>query len=801
MPGPRRAPDRCVGLGYGAAVRSSDLPAALVLLVLVAACGDAPESPPTSDAGPSAAPAASDPAGAPPTDAAASYVGSGVCASCHPEEAARWRGSHHDLAMQEADAGSVLGDWGDVTASHAEVSARFLRRDEAFVVETQDEDGALRELEVAYTFGAWPLQQVLVPLPDGRLQALDFAWDARPEAAGGGRWFHLHPEETVRPGDVLHWTGPAYRWNSMCADCHSTAVRRDYDAEADRWTASWEEVDVGCEACHGPGSLHAAAAREGRLGDGSGLTVDLAREGGWRFEPGRPIAVRTPAAPEGRELETCAPCHARRARLVDAPQPGEDLLQGHRPALLEEGLYHADGQILDEVFVWGSFVQSRMHAAGVTCSDCHDPHALGIEDPDATCAGCHRAEVFAAPEHHHHPSGSEGARCVGCHMPARTYMVVDDRRDHGFRVPRPDLAEALGVPDACTGCHADRTPAWAAQAALDWWGPARRERGHWAPAIHAGRTGAPGAAAALRAVFEDEELPAIVRATAVALVAERIDGDVGAVLADAARDPEPLVRMAGATGGRRLEAPRRARALGPLLRDPVRAVRAAAGRTLADVPDSLLEPAARAARDAALEEWRGAQRVDGGRAAARVNLAALHAERGELDAAERELQVALRLNPHFVPAWVNRADLARARGDDARAEAFLRRALEVDASAAEVHHALGLTLVRAGRLEEALASLERAAGLAPQEPRFTYVHAVALHGAGRTDRALALLEAAQRRHPTDRSLLVALATMHRDAGQRAQALAWARALAALEPDDPGVQALVQSLETPEGGGP
>lgn len=738
--------------------------------------------------------------------AAPEYVGTVACAACHPDEAARWRGSHHDLAMQEATPETVLGDFGDVSVHGGGASVRFLRRGDDFRVEARDAEGVRRELEVAYTFGVDPIQQLLVPFPDGRLQALDFAWDTRPEAEGGGRWRHLHPEETIEPGDVLHWTGPAARWNSMCADCHSTAVSHDYDPEADRWSTSWEEIDVGCEACHGPGSEHVRRAEAGALraddrGAHSGLVVDLAKRGHWSFVPGEPIARRSTehedagAAPDRRELDACAGCHARRSVLLETRRPGDSFLDAYRPALLVEGLYHADGQILDEVFVWGSFVQSRMHAAGVTCSDCHDPHSLTIETPDATCAGCHRPEVFATPEHHHHPTSSEGASCVGCHMPARTFMVVDDRRDHGFRVPRPDLAVALGVPEPCTGCHRGRDAAWAAEASARWWGTARRERPHWAEAIHAGRSRTAEATDRLVAVLGDQTLPAIVRATAVSLLGGLPGAGAQRAIRDATADDQPLVRMAAAEAVASLPPPLRVATLAPRLEDPVRAVRVAAGRALALAPPEALPARSRAARDAALHEWQQAQRAQVGQAAAHVNLGVLHAERGEIEQADRQLAIAVRLNPSFVPAWVNRADLARAVGDEARVAELLRAGLAREPDAAELHHVLGLHLVRIGRLDEAIASLARADEQAPERARFGYVHGVALHSAGRIDRALEVLEAARQRHPRDVAILIALATIERDADRPAAALRWARAALEVSPDDPRLGELVRGLET------
>ncbi|MGI9590913.1 MAG: multiheme c-type cytochrome, partial [Myxococcota bacterium] len=397
------------------------------------------------------------------TPAPLELVGSGACADCPAEQAEAWRDSHHDLAMQEATPATVLGDFAAEPFEHHGEITRFDREGDRFRIVARGPDGE-RARDVAYVFGVAPLQQLLVPLPGGRLQALNVAWDAREAAVGGQRWYHLHAGEPTPPGDVLHWAGPAQNWNARCAECHSTGLRKGYSPEGDTFETTYAELDVGCEACHGPGSAHAARARAGAsvTGADSGLVVDLRNDGRWVLDAGAPIARRAPARSSNAELEACAPCHSRRTNLRSVSEPGRPFLDGYRPALLEAGLYQADGQIEDEVYVWGSFLQSRMHAAGVTCSDCHDPHSLALPEPsDATCATCHRPEVFATPDHHHHSEDSPGASCVACHMPARTYMGVDVRHDHSFRIPRPDLSVALGTTNACSDCHAERPASWA----------------------------------------------------------------------------------------------------------------------------------------------------------------------------------------------------------------------------------------------------------------------------------------------------------------------------------------------------
>jgi Flp pilus assembly protein TadD len=726
-------------------------------------------------------------------EAALDYVGVAVCQGCHADATRRWRGSHHDLAMQVASAETVLGDFSDVSFQHQGELFEFGRRDDRFFVRAPGADGEPREFEVSYTFGVDPLQQYLIPLEGGRLQALAVAWDARPAASGGQRWFHLHPEESVPPGDVLHWTGASARWNTMCADCHSTNVSNEYEAADDRYRTTWSEANVSCESCHGPGSRHVSWGEGGADPAGNrGLIADLRDERVWRFSDGSPIAQRVPPEAPQAELETCAPCHSRRSRIADAA-PGEPFLDGYRPALLGEGLYHPDGQILDEVYVWGSFLQSRMQRAGVVCSDCHDPHSLDIEEPDAVCAGCHQSEVFAAPAHHRHASGSAGASCVACHMPARTYMVIDARRDHSFRAPRPDLSVAIGVPNACSNCHGEPA-SWAAEATERWHGPERSAGTHYGEVLDAGRRRAPGAARALASLSRDAASPPIVRATAVQLLGSQLDPSSVSSLLRGLRDPSDLVRMAAVGAAEALPPQERWSALEPLLRDPVRAVRIETGRALAPWRAQLSDPHAASALARALAEYRAAQALDAGRPEPHVNLGILHAQLGEIDAAEREYRIAIRLGPFFVPAYVNLAELYRVRQSDDEGERILREGLAQVPDSGALEHALGLLLVRQGRGDEALEALGDAARLSPESARFAYVYGVALDSAGEKQRALEVLADAQRVHPGDADLLVALATLHRDAGDQDAALRYARQLLELRPEDPATQTMVRGLE-------
>jgi len=686
------------------------------------------------------------------------YAGAAVCAACHAEEHEGWSRSHHARAMEPATQATVLGDFDDVRFEYAGKSTRFFRRDGRFMVETEGPDGKPTEYVIDYTFGYQPLQQYLIAFPGGRYQSLSIAWDSRPAAEGGQRWFHLYPDEAITAGDPLHWTGPYQLWNSRCADCHSTALERGFDPQKASYDTRWAEINVGCEACHGPGAEHVRRARERQTG---GLAIDPGRRGHWRFVGQAPIASLEGESTIDRQLAVCAPCHSRRTNIADVG-PAPPYLDAHVPALLEPGLYHADGQILDEVYVYGSFLQSRMYQRGVVCVDCHEPHTMSLRaEGNGVCAQCHRPEVYDVASHHRHRPGGAGAQCADCHMPARTYMVVDPRRDHSFRIPDPWLSIEAGVPNACVSCHEDKDAAWAVARFDDWAierrvdSPAAqlaRSRGADVTAIRATRTLAAGPFASMQ------------RATALAGLQAVSEKDLD-ILAKGLRDPDPLVRL-GAVRAFGSVAPEYARAMvWPLLRDPRKAVRFEALRILISVPASELGEAQRVERAEVREEYVRAQRASDGLAAGALNLAALYAAEGRLEEAEKAYRDALAREPALVPAWLNLADLYRVRGMEREAGKALERALAVAPESAAAHHALGLHLVRTARRDEAMAELERAYDLEPSNARYAYVLAIALQSAGQTRKAMRVAEKLSVEQPANLEALQLLLSLNQEEGR------------------------------------
>ncbi|MCB9662925.1 MAG: tetratricopeptide repeat protein [Alphaproteobacteria bacterium] len=675
------------------------------------------------------------PAPTPPVEVPAGYVGSAACVRCHADEVARWQASHHALALTPPT--GLQGAWdGAVAAGSDRVELGAAPAPHARV---HTADGVV-EAPVAWVLGRDPVQQPVVRWARGALQALPVGLEV-----ATGAWLDLVPDDAGHGGVG----GPAWNADHQCLDCHTTGFEKGWDAAAGTHASTWAEAAVGCEGCHGPGAAHVAAGGQG------GLDADVPAADPARWTPPDAATGIAGRADGGSgphpQVEACGRCHARRALLVarSDQQPDRALVTTHRPTLIEPGLHLPDGRMQEEVFSWAPFRRSRMHEAGVACTDCHDPHAGGLRAPgEATCARCHDTARFADVEHTHHPVGAAG--CIDCHMPVRTYLARDVRHDHGFEVPRPARDLALGLPSACTtACHDDRDAAWAAEATSGWRLARRRWDDAWTEALAGAWAGRPDGDA-LGAVVADRLLPGLVRASAAVALGERTEAQAGTVLA-AAADPDPLVRFGAVRALGRLPPQVAAPALAERLDDGARAVRFEAAALLRDLGGSQRpELAGRLAPVVA--ELRAQARRDGDRAEGLLLEGTLAWQDGAPEVAEAAYRQALDRDPELVAAWVDLADVLRAQGREAEALRTLDEGLGRHPEAAVLHHARGLALVRAGRKSEALDALRRAVELDPGEVRHAYVLAIALHDQGQPAAAREVLDAARARHPASEAL-------------------------------------------------
>jgi predicted CXXCH cytochrome family protein len=687
------------------------------------------------------------------------FVGSAACADCHRQQSEAYLGSHHAKALRKPSPEMAKARFdGSHFASKLGGSTKFSLRDGAPVVSTPTPDGKTATFPVSYISGVWPLEQYVVATERGKLQSLGVVWDSRGESQGGAKWFHVYGGGGIAAADALFFTSSAQNWNHVCADCHSTGVERRYDVKADSFDTRWAELSVGCEACHGPGADHVRAAKAGQV---LPFAAQLRPS-----EPWLPSATGspTPRAQNGIEVEVCAPCHSRRTPVKEGFVASDSFLDSFEPDLLRPARYHADGQVEGEVYEWGSFLQSRMYQAGVKCSDCHSPHSGKLIATDnALCVRCHEPKHFDVEAHSHHAS-AKTPRCIDCHMPPVTFMQIDERRDHSIRIPRPDHSALFGTPNACNGCHAKQSVAWARDAVAKWY-PASAKRPHFVEALGKDRQGELDAPRALRTLVDEGRAPAIARATALERLGSYPGKKTTESLRSALAGADALVVYGAVRGAGLLPPQQRPALLLPLLEHKSRVVRIAVARALAAVPDAELPAGARRALQRAFVEVEQSFDLSASRPETHVERSAFELARGKLAEAEGSLRNALRLQPCLVEAHLNLAELSRQRGDEPASERAIRAALACNPQSAPAHHALGLWFVRAHQAQAALASLKKAVELAPNDPRFSFVLALALGGSGDRAGAIRMLDATLERRPSDANALQALVGYLRESGQ------------------------------------
>ena len=694
------------------------------------------------------------------------YVGEKTCQACHPLQVQQWQNSHHDLAMQEANEKTVLGDFNNAKFTKLGVTSRFFKRDGHFMVNTRGSDNSLQNFEISYTFGVYPLQQYMVKFPQGKIQVLDIAWDSRTKELGGQRWFSLHPNESIKADDVLHWTGPNLNWNYMCADCHSTNLKKNYNAATQSYDTQWDEINVSCEACHGSASAHLdwAKSTEKNRKD-KGFTIDLSSttQNHWQIngQTHKPELLNDPIAGK-QKIELCAKCHSRRSQLDDDFVPGDNFRDHYLPSLLTDALYYPDGKIKDEVYVYGSFVQSKMYQAGVTCSDCHNPHSLESKAPgDKVCAQCHLETDYASSKHHFHQQDSEGASCIACHMPAKTYMGVDERNDHSFRMPRPDLAEQLAMPDACTNCHKDKKSPWAANAIKKWLGKSPQGYQKFGAALQAlDQQNEQGLNLAYGVLLD--EAPSIAKATVIGYLGEYPSRQTLMTALQMLRSKDADMRRQALVALQSFPLQHTVAQIFPLLNDPVKSVRLEVARLLAAVPSGTMQKQQADLLAKVIEEYRQSLLFSADRPESQVALAQLYSQQRRMGKAEAAFKQALILQPKYVPAYINYADFLQQNHQEKRVFKLLQHGLKATDDAV-IYHALGLWYVRHQDKAKGMDKLRQAAQMDLDNARFQYVYAVAL-GEKQPKQAIAVLESSLQRHSGHIETLGALASYYHQLG-------------------------------------
>jgi hypothetical protein len=618
------------------------------------------------------------------------YVGSDTCAACHDAETADWAGSHHALAWTAPSPDTVRADFDGTEFTLDAMTARFrIDGSGGYHVSVTETDGVTTDYPVHSVVGVEPLQQYLLETEPGRLQSFDVVWDTEK-----GGWFHLYPDQNYPPDDGLHWTGPYKTWNARCAECHATGFDKNYDPVTRSYASTQAEIGVGCEACHGPGAAHLAWAE----------TLGTTREAPAPANYGFSAAFDDTEA----TIQQCATCHSRREAHLDGnPLPGTPYHDAYNLALLRPGLYEADGQILDEVFVYGSFLQSKMYAQGVGCTDCHNPHsAEPVAEGNAVCAQCHSPAAnpafptltpadYDSPEHHFHEVGTDGAQCKNCHMVERVYMGNDWRTDHSFRIPRPDLAAQTGAPDACTTCHTDREPEWASETIAAWYPDPKNRGPHYGQVLARGRADPVAASGDLAGLALSPDQPGIARATALWLLEGAGSPDAANRVAPLLEDPDPVVRAAAVRVQMGADPQDRVLRVIELLDDPVRTVRIEAARAMLGAPVARLPSRTERELRQAYGEWQSTLANRSDFPETHLVLGGMALTMRNLPAAQGAFALVTDLDPQMMDAWIMRVRIALAANDPAGAREILLEGLAANPDAPALRgmaRDLGMTL-------------------------------------------------------------------------------------------------------------
>ncbi len=620
------------------------------------------------------------------------FIGSQRCGACHKEELSAWKGSHHDLAWTLPRDGHVLAPFSGETFSHKGVVSRFYRDGDRLRVSTDGPDGAQTDYDVKGVVGIAPLQQYLVETRPGGVQALDTAWDVLKK-----QWYHLYPDQDLPSSNGLHWSGPYKSWNARCAECHATGFKKAYLPQQKTYASTQAEIGVGCEACHGPGEAHAGWADKPGSFDPSAWT-GVGKTG---------LTMNFTEAGASPEMEQCAVCHSRRSQIdPDMPVPGSDYDNHYGLAHLRDGLYHPDGQVRDEVYVYGSFLQSKMNQKGVRCSSCHDPHSATLKaEGNAVCTQCHSPAGnpafpsltkanYDSRDHHFHEAGSSGAACVSCHMRTETYMGIDKRRDHSFQVPRPDLSEKHGVPNACSDCHADKTAKWAADEIRSRFPQSRIGQPHFADVLAPAWQGIP-VPGKLLALAADMQKPAIIRASALAALAAVSSEASAEAAAVHLGDADPLVRRAAIGVQRGANPQDRVVRLIELLDDPVRSVRIETARNLLDAPIARLPDRYSGWFETAMSEYRASLKATSDFPETQMALAGVALTTRQFEAAGAAFREATEMDPQLEQAWIMQARILAAFERTDEAISILEKAGKANPDSIAIYQTLNE--VRKGR--------------------------------------------------------------------------------------------------------
>ena len=700
------------------------------------------------------------------------FMGDLSCRSCHEKEYDEWYGSHHDLAMQEVHDTTVLGDFNNTQFESNGVVTKFFMKDGEYYVNTEGPDGEYEDFKISYTFGAIPLQQYLVEFPGGRYQCLLTAWDSEKN-----EWFDLMPDEKLATDDWLHWTKGSMNWNTMCADCHSTNLKKNFDVETKTYNTTWSSIDVSCESCHGPGVDHYRYINSGDYKQGKKVKGSYMKQ----------VAGLSKA----QQVDDCARCHSRRGQVTAYYDYEGQFMDHYIPSLIVNGLYHVDGQILDEVYVYGSFMQSKMSHNNVSCMDCHNPHSLDLKfDGNQLCNQCHVKETYDSESHHFHPLNTESSQCVNCHMTGEVYMGNDFRRDHSFRVPRPDLSIRTGDPNACIKCHDDQSDEWAAEAVVKWYGPDRIK--NYADVMADIHNRVPQGVTDAIQMVGDTSVSEIIQATLVEFIATLGTEESNKLIVKALDHYDPLVRYAAVGALGQYPVQDRIQHLTPMFSDSVRSVRTLAAYQLADASERTYVGKEKELRNEAIREFENSLDMQADFPAGQLLRGQYYHKQNKLEEAKTAYKDAVYQDPYLPQPFYYLANISYDEGNIGEARSYFKNAIKNDSLYIDARYGLGLLEAEVGDLNSAAIHLGLAAQLSGN-PRYYYNWGLTLQNLNRRSEAESAYLTAIEIDNRSEFNWYALAILYIQNRQYQKAINAAMQLVNLNPQNPEYRNILQSL--------
>lgn len=723
------------------------------------------------------------------------FTGGNSCIECHQKEYRLWKGSDHDKAMDVATDSSVLGNFNDAEFAFNGKTSKFYKRDDKFYVYTEGIAGEMQEFQVSHTFGVRPLQQYLIPFENGKYQCLPIAWNTVKK-----EWFHMaamvYQSEDLKPDNWLYWTNQAQNWNSMCAECHSTNLQKNFDLSTKSYNTTWVDINVNCEACHGPGSAHIEWAR----------LPELARP----QDNNAALLISTSKIPSRQYVESCAPCHSRRSSLGPFDHMHNEFLSYAIPQLPTPPYYYIDGQFLEEDYEYGSFTQSKMYMHDVRCGDCHDPHSLQRKfEGNALCTQCHREDEYDTYNHHFHKYKGEngnsfinkggqkvevgaGALCRDCHMPGRYFMGIDKRYDHSMRIPRPDLSMELGTPNACTHCHDDKPNQWALEYVNKWYGV--KKKVHYATLLADAYKGKAGADSGLLKMINNNLYPEIIRATAIGYLSSYQSEQAKNALRKALNDPDPLLRYIAVENFIASDSSELMNVLVPLLNDPVRSVRIEAASRLSTFKKNAFNEIQFGLFQKALDEYRITQEYVADFPMGRHNLGNYYSKLNDKEKAVQNYKEAIAIDNLFYPSKVNLALLYYQQGKMDAAAALFQDLIVNHPEITDGYYYLALLYGEQKNYTEAIALLETASIKIQSNARIFYNFGLLYQMIGQNDKCEATLIKGLSLEPCNFDLLYALYAFYMNQNNRTKAARYVEQLKICFPDEKQVQEIYSNFK-------